>query len=83
MMLKIGEQVYVVAAFGINPRLRPLRFRWSGREVKIKDITYEWTTSMGKSRLIHFSVTDGSTLYELSFDSASITWRIENIETDL
>ena len=82
-MLEIGEPVHVIASFGIHSRLRPLMFRWSGREVKIKDITYEWTTSMGKSRLIHFSVTDGSTLYELCFDSASITWSIENIETDL
>ena len=81
MTLEIGEQIYVIAAFGENSRLRPLKFIWSGREVKIKNITYEWTTLMGKSRLLHFSVTDGNTLYELSFDSTSITWRIEKIET--
>ena len=81
-MIEIGEQVYVVAAFGRSPRLKPLRFNWSDRQVDIKEITYEWVTFTGKSKLLHFSVTDGSTLYELSFDSNSILWKLEGVETE-
>ncbi len=81
-MLEIGEQVSVIAAFGSNAKLRPLKFRWSGKQVNISDITYEWTTMEGKSRLLHFSVTDGNTLYELSFDTHSVRWRLEGVETD-
>ncbi len=73
-MTGIGEQVYVIAAFGRSPRLKPLRFIWSDRRIDVKEVTYEWTTFEGKSRLLHFSVTDGSTLYELSFDLHSVCW---------
>ncbi len=82
-MFEIGKQVSVIAAFGRNARLRPLRFKWSGRQVDIKEITYEWTTSRGKNKLLHFSVTDGNTLYELSFDTSSILWRLEGVETEV
>jgi len=81
-MPNIGESISVIAAFGISERLRPLRFKWSGRRIDIKDVTYEWTTHEGKSRLLHFSVTDGSTLYELSFDTNAISWRIEGVEAE-
>ena len=81
-MTRIREQVSVIAAFGSNAKLRPLKFRWSGRQVSIKEITYEWTTSEGKNRLLHFSVTDGSTLYELSFDTGAVKWRLEGVETE-
>ncbi len=82
-MFEIGEQVSVIAAFGGSPRLRPLKFKWSGRQVNIREVTYEWTTLEGKSRLLHFSVTDGNTLYELSFDSNSVIWRLEGVETEI
>ncbi len=82
-MLEVGEQVSVIAVFGENARLRPLRFKWSGRQVDIKEITYEWATLQGKNRLLHFSVTDGNTLYELSFDTNSTLWRLEGVETEM
>lgn len=81
-MIEVGERIFVIAAFGRSIRLKPLRFRWSDRQVDIKDVTYEWTTSEGTSRLLHFSVTDGNTLYELSFNTNSILWRLEGVETD-
>lgn len=81
-MLAIGENISVIAAFSNFPKLRPLRFKWSDRRVDIKEVTYEWSTMEGNSRLLHFSVTDGSTLYELSFDTNRISWRIEGVETE-
>ena len=81
-MIEIGERIFVIAAFGRSIKLKPLRFTWSDRQVDIKDVTYEWTTSEGTNRLLHFSVTDGNTLYELSFNTNSILWRLEGVETD-
>ncbi len=81
-METIREQVSVIAAFWGNSQLRPLRFSWSSRQIQIKDVTYEWATSKGDSRLLHFSVTDGSTLYELSFNTNSINWVLEGVETE-
>jgi hypothetical protein len=81
-MIEVGERVFVIAAFGRSIKLKPLRFTWSNRQINIKDVTYEWITSEGSSKLLHFSVTDGNTLYELSFNTNSILWRLEGVETD-
>jgi hypothetical protein len=82
-METIREHVSVIAAFWGNSRLKPLRFRWLNRQIQVKDVTYEWTTLKGESRLLHFSVTDGSTLYELSFNTGSVNWMLEGVETGM
>lgn len=81
-MIEIRERIFVIAAFGRSIKLKPLRFRWCSRQIDIKDITYEWTTSEGAGRLLHFSVTDGNTLYELSFNTDSIQWTLEGVEME-
>ena len=79
-MRDIGERIIVVASFGMPYRIKPLRFRWSGRMFEVKDITYTWQTRDGQKTTHHFSVTDGRTLYELSFDTHSLVWKMENLE---
>ena len=81
-MIEIKEHIFVIAAFGSSTKLKPLRFTWSKKQIHIKEVTYEWASSEGESRLLHFSVTDGNTLYELSFNTNSILWMLEGVETD-
>ena len=76
----IGEIISVVVSFGLPYKIRPLRFKWSGKLREVKDITYSWTTREGRSSIYHFSVTDGNALYELSFNVTSLLWRLENLE---
>jgi hypothetical protein len=76
----VGETVSVIASFGQPYRIKPVRFNWSGRLFEIKEITYTWKTKEGKKNIYHFSVTDGGSLYELTFDAASLIWRLENLE---
>lgn len=78
MMVEIGERIKVVALFGKN--IRPLRFRWKGRTYHVREITYRWKTVEGEASLIHFSVSDGSGLYELTYNQKSLEWRIEGVE---
>ncbi len=79
----IGERVAVVAIFGGTERLSPIKFRWDQRVIKIRDVTYSWMDKEGTSKVYHFSVTDGGTLYELSFNTDSIIWSLEKVETDV
>lgn len=79
-MMYIGENISVIASFGMPYKLRPVRFRWGGKLFEIKEITYAWNTKDGHSKKYHFSVTDGNSLYEISFDTASLLWRLENLE---
>jgi hypothetical protein len=76
----VGETISVIASFAHPYRVRPVRFNWSGRLFEIKEITYTWKTKEGKKNIYHFSVTDGGSLYELTFDADSLLWRLENLE---
>lgn len=72
--------ISVLASFGRPYRVRPLRFRWAGRTIDVKEVTYCWKTKEGRNERYHFSVTDGGALYELTFDTASLLWRVERLE---
>lgn len=78
--MEVGEAISVIASFGLPYRIRPVRFRWSGRLFEVKEITYSWQTQEGRTKVYHFSVTDGKSLYELAFDTNSLIWRVENLE---
>jgi len=78
--MDIGETISVVASFGLPYKIKPLRFRWSGKLFEVRDITYSWETKEGQSKIYHFSISDGKTLYELSFDTFSLLWRLEKVE---
>ena len=78
--MDIGETISVVASFGLPYKIKPLRFRWSGKLFEVKDVTYSWQTKEGLSKIHHFSISDGKTLYELSFDTFSLLWRLEKVD---
>ena len=72
------EDISVIASFGLPYKLRPVRFRWAGRVRDVREVTYHWQSCQGEARLYHFAVTDGDSVYELTFDSQSLVWRIED-----
>lgn len=78
--MQVGEIISVLASFGAPYRIRPIRFRWSGRSIDVKEITYTWRSKEGRNELYHFSLTDGATLFELTFDTATLLWRLESLE---
>jgi hypothetical protein len=77
-MTYIGEKVNVLASF--TGGIRPIKFKWSGRLVTVKEVTYTWKSREGQASVHHFSVSDGASLYELSFHTQSLVWRLENLE---
>ncbi len=78
--MDIGESISVIASFGLPYKIKPVRFKWNGRLFEVKEITYAWQTKEGQKKIYHFSVTDGKTLYELSFDTNSLLWIMEKLE---
>lgn len=79
-MISAGENISVIASFGQPYKIKPVKFKWSGRLFEVREITYTWKTKEGQKVIYHFSVTDGRSLYELTFDTNSLLWRLENIE---
>jgi hypothetical protein len=78
--MHIGETISVIASFGLPYKIRPVRFKWNGRLFEVKEITYSWQTKEGQNKIYHFSISDGKTLYELSFNATSLLWKIERLE---
>lgn len=76
----IDEPISVIASFDPSYKIRPIKFLWGKRTLVIKEITYYWKSSEGKNVLHHFSVTDGSTLYQLTFNPDNLLWRLSSLE---
>ncbi|MBM4386940.1 MAG: hypothetical protein FJ088_04325 [Deltaproteobacteria bacterium] len=78
MATEIGEPVKVMALF--DPDIKPVKFRWHERVYPVKDVTYTWRSSEGEADIVHFSVTDGASVYELSYNKKTMKWRLEQVE---
>ena len=59
--------------------LKPAKFKWRGRVYGIKDITYTWASRDGSAKILHFSVSDGSSLYELAYNQSTLKWSLEEV----
>lgn len=90
MTTTIDEAINVIAIFENQPcsepapprhvAMRPVKFRWRGRLYPVKEITYRWQSNEGRSTVLHFSVSDGRALYELTCNKDSLKWRLGSIE---
>jgi hypothetical protein len=76
MFETLNDPVDVLTSF-LNGRMRPLRFRWRGRVIRVQKVTGEWTRREGSHRLSYFSVEGGSAdSYELCFDPRGPSWTL-------
>ena len=74
MFETLSDPVDVLTAY-VEGRVRPLRFRWQGRVVRIRAVTGEWTRREGQAVLRHYSVeSTGGDSYELSYDPRGPRW---------
>lgn len=78
MATDIKEVVKVVAVF--DKGMRPARFKWKGRVYSVKEVTCEWRSAKGSTQVLHFSVSDGASLYELSYNPSTMAWTLEGVE---
>ncbi len=76
----VGQLVKVVATFDPAYKVKPFKFKWAGRTIRVADITYTWRSKEGRKDIYHFALTDGSVLYELTYDTETLLWRLENLE---
>jgi len=80
MITEIRERIEVAAVFGKGERIRPVWFVWNGKKVRVQRVTYRWTEREGSEVYHHFSVTDGASLYELSYASGNLRWELVAVE---
>ncbi len=86
MITEIGESIKVGVVFGVNciggKKIQPVWFIWKERQYRIKEVTYTWTNKEGRPFVHYFSVTDGKNLYEISYNTETMVWKLIAIETE-
>lgn len=78
MATQLKDDIKVIAVF--DNGLKPAKFKWRGRVYPVKEITYTWATMEGSAGIVHFSVTDGATLFELAYNKSTMKWSLEETE---
>jgi hypothetical protein len=79
MPVEINENVKVGVVFN-RGEIRPVWFLWKGRQIRIRETTFTWKTWQGSAPVLHFSVTDGESLYEIIYHTQTFQWMVENAE---
>jgi hypothetical protein len=77
---RLAENVKVAAVFTPGCKVKPVWFEWHRQKHTITAISYFWTDSLGSATRLHFAVSNGCNLFELSFDSATHNWTLEGVE---
>lgn len=81
MFESLSDPVDVLTAY-LEGRMRPLRFRWQGRVIRVKRVTGEWRRREGQTELRFFAVEGpGGETYELCYDPRGPRWRLSRAWT--
>jgi hypothetical protein len=80
-MQKIREHIRVAVVFGPGNSVRPVWFDWQRRKYAVREVTYTWWERQGETTLLHFAVTDGANLFELTYNPATPEWALAAVET--
>ena len=73
---EISEPIGVLAACS-GGQMRPLRFRWKGRDYPVEAINGRWIDRGGAGYSLHYSVqADGQTYY-LHFAGPEVQWWLD------
>lgn len=75
MLTDIGDGVEVTAVFD-ERGLRPASFVWRGRDYHVQEVTGHWRAARGQNTLLFFAVTDGTDVFELCLDTATMRWEL-------
>jgi len=81
MYTQINESIKVGVVFDktSNSKMRPVWFMRSGRKYTVKEITFSWHAKNGEATIHYFSVTDGSAVYEISFNDKTLNWLLGKV----
>ena len=83
---RLSENVKVYAIYNEtgdrkfpHDKLRPVMFIWRNREYRVQDVTYVWREIQGQAEVYHFTVSDGASVFELSYNAKALDWTISGV----
>jgi hypothetical protein len=75
-----SSDIRVAVVFGPGLKIRPIWFDLNRKQHTILQITNSWRDRKGETVFMHFHVTDEGALYELVYNMADASWKLEQIE---
>jgi hypothetical protein len=70
----LNDPVDVLTVF-VDGKVKPLRFRWQGRVIRVRKVSGEWTRREGQTLLRYYAVEGAPAgTYELCFDARGPGW---------
>ena len=76
-MLELVNQPIEVLTVFAEGKLRPLRFKWRNRVVRVRQVTGEWAREEGIGPVRYFAVlAETSDYFELAYDVGRSRWRL-------
>jgi hypothetical protein len=82
MLQRVREYIRVAVIFGPGNRLVPVWFDWKRRKHQVTEVTYHWRHRVGDDLILHYSVSDGTALYELVYNATEQIWVLESVDAD-
>lgn len=81
MVTEVGEGVSAAAVFH-GGRIYPKWFVWRGRKIEVRETHAAWRVQDGLNARWYFSVFNGASRFELSFDPPHLSWTLEASDGD-
>ena len=79
--IKINERVDVLVDF-VGQAVKPLVFKWGGRDYSVKKINLIHIAREGRDKIYYFSVTDDANYFKLKFNTSSLEWGLEEMQSN-
>ena len=75
-----GRRIRLAAIFEPGKPVHPVWFELDRRKHEIRETTYRWRGKAGEAVLLYFSVSDGTALFELIYNTEDQSWTLSGIE---
>jgi len=79
MIESIHDPIEVITMFS-GGTIRPIRFRWKNRTVKIAKVTGDWVRHEGQNKHHYFALlADNADYYEICYNVKELTWQLTRV----
>jgi hypothetical protein len=73
-----NDPISVIASFRERD-VKPLAFKWGGRDWHVKRVNMVHEDRDGRTKLVYFSVSDEANYFKLRFNSETLAWTLEEV----
>ena len=74
----VNEPISVGAIFS-SGKITPRFFIWDRKKYQVEKVTYFWRSKTGNVPILHFTVTNDESVYEISYNSGTARWHLERV----